>query len=66
MIALFFSRSKQRNENPGYVFLDFTLFNNITLEKTRKNIFSEAKAFERDFMKSKITSVKLALSKEIL
>ena len=50
-----FSRSKQRNENPGYVFLDFTLFNNITLEKTRKNIFSEARAFERDFMKPKMT-----------
>ena len=55
MIALFFSRSKQRNENPGYVFLDFTLFNNITLEKTRKNILSEARAFERDFMKPKMT-----------
>ena len=50
-----FSRSKQGNENPGYVFLDFTLFNNITLEKTRKNILSEARAFERDFMKPKMT-----------
>ena len=31
-----FSRSKNRNKNPGHFFLDFILFFNIAVEKFRK------------------------------
>ena len=30
---IFFSGFKQRNENPGHIFIAFILFNNITVEK---------------------------------
>ena len=49
-----FSGSKQRNENAGHVFLEFILFNNIALEKIRKNILSEAGALKKDFLKLKV------------
>ena len=34
-----FSRTKNRNKNPGHVFLDFTLFFNIAVEKFGKFFF---------------------------
>ena len=35
---IIFSRSKNRNKNPGHVFLDFILFFNIAVEKFGKKI----------------------------
>ena len=51
---IIFSRSKNRNKNPGHAFLDFILFFNIAVEKFGKKKFGQVGALERDFPKPRI------------
>ena len=45
-----FSRTKNRNKNPGHFFLDFTLFFNIAVEKFGKNILVKLELSKEIFL----------------